>query len=238
MNVEWSAYWPQVVRAAGVTLRFTAVGFGGATLFGLILAVMRETKLRPVSLLSASYVELFKNVPLLTTIFIIYFGLASLGLVLSPFLAGSVALILFYGAYLSEIFRGAIEGVSPGQREAGLAVGLSPARVYLTIILPQAARLALPATGNMLVDTLKATSLMTTIAGAELMSVARNLASETFRAMEVYLVIGAVYFVLAYPLSQLVLRYERSLKRGDQFSPRRKRTERYIRELNLQAAAS
>ncbi len=231
MTVDWAAYWQDISRAALVTIQFTLVGFSGAILFGLLLAIMRLTKHRVTRTVSKGYVELFKNIPLLTEIFVIYFGLASIGLVLSPFVAGSVALILFYGAYLSEIFRGAIEGVSPGQREAGLAVGLSPAHIYIAIILPQAARLALPATGNMLVDLLKATALMTTIAGAELMTVARNITSETFQALEVYLVITAVYFVLAYPLSRLVLRYEQNLKQGDQFSPRRRRTERRIAEL-------
>lgn len=235
MNVGWTAYWQDISSAALVTIQFTLVGFSGAVLFGLLLALMRLTKHRVPRAASKGYVELFKNIPLLTEIFVIYFGLASIGIVFSPFVAGSIALILFYGAYLSEIFRGAIEGVSPGQREAGLAAGIPPAHIYMSIILPQAARLALPATGNMLVDLLKATALMTTIAGAELMTVARNITSETFQALEVYLVITAVYFVLAYPLSRLVLRYERNLKRGHQFSPRRRRTERRIAELAGQA---
>lgn len=167
-----------------------------------------------------------------------YFGFASIGVIFSPFLAGSLTLMLFYGAYLSEIFRAGIVGVSGGQREAALAVGLSPSRVYRSVILPQAARLALPATGNMLVDLLKATSLMTVIAGAELMTVARNVtAAETFQAMEVYVGISVVYFVLAYPLSQLVLWYERQLKQGRQFSLRRRRAERHLRDV-LAAGAS
>ncbi len=231
MNVDWASYWPEIWRAALVTLEFTGLGFGGAVLLGLVLALMRMSKRRSLRLPASCYIELFKNTPLLTLIFIMYFGLASVGLILSPFVAGSITLMLFYGAYLSEIFRGGIQGVTAGQREAAMAIGLSPAKSYRSVILPQAGRLALPATGNMLVDMLKSTSLMATIAGAELMTVARNVTSETFQALEVYIVIGLVYFALAYPLSRLVARYERQLEAGRQFSWRSRRTERHVREL-------
>lgn len=234
--VDWSEYAPEIAKAALVTLKFTAVGFAGATVLGMVLALMRLSRLAVVRWPATTYTELFKNTPLLMQIFIVYFGLASVGIILDPFVAGSIALTVFYAAYLSEIFRGGIQGVSGGQREAALAIGLTPQTTFRTVILPQAARLALPATGNMLVDMLKSTSLMTTIAAAELMTVARNVTSETFQAMEVYLVIGAVYFVLAYPLSQLVLWYERRLKAGTQFSLRRRRARRHVRELLDQTA--
>lgn len=237
LNVDWASYTDEISRAALVTLEFAAAGFAGAVVLGLLVALLRRSKYRLVRMPLSIYVEAFKNTPLLTQIFIMYFGFASIGVIFSPFLAGSLTLMLFYGAYLSEIFRAGIEGVSGGQREAALAVGLSPSRAYRSVVLPQAARLALPATGNMLVDLLKATSLMTVIAGSELMTVARNVTAETFQAMEVYVGISVVYFVLAYPLSQLVLWYERQLKQGRQFSLRRRRAERHLRDV-LAAGAS
>lgn len=230
-GVDWSPYVPEIINAADVTLKFTLFGFAGAVSLGLVLALMRLSRRRIVRIPARIYIELFKNTPLLTQIFIIYFGLASVGLVLSPFVAGSLALALFYAAYLSEIFRGGIQGVNVGQREAALAVGLAPQSVYRSVILPQAVRLALPATGNMLVDMLKSTSLMAAIAGAELMTVARNVTSETFKALEVYLVIGGIYFLLAYPMSQGTAWYEKRLSQGKQFSLRRRRTRRHIDSL-------
>lgn len=107
----------------------------------------------------------------------------------------------------------------------------APQSVYRSVILPQAVRLALPATGNMLVDMLKSTSLIAAIAGAELMTVARNVTSEPFKALEVYLVIGGIYFLLAYPMSQGTAWYEKRLSQGEQFSLRRRRTRRHIASL-------
>jgi His/Glu/Gln/Arg/opine family amino acid ABC transporter permease subunit len=235
-NVDWAPYFPDLLRAAYMTAKYTLFGFTGGAILGLVLALMRLSRLRLLRLPARVYTELFKNTPLLTQIFIIYFGLASIGLVLEAFVAGALALMLFYAAYLSEIFRGGLQGVSAGQREAALAIGLPPQAVYGRVILPQAVRLALPATGNMLVDLLKSTSLMATIAGAELMTVARNVTAETFQALEVYLVIGAIYFALAFPLSQATLWYERQLQRGTPFSTARRRTRRHIAALSAAEA--
>jgi polar amino acid transport system permease protein len=166
--------------------------------------------------------------PLLTPIFVIYFGLSSVGLTLSTFEAGCLSLIAFYSAYLSEIFRGALQGVHRDQREAAEAVGLDGRATLFHVLLPQAARLALPATGTMLVDMVKATSLLVTISGAELMTEGQLITSETFRALEVYLVIGAVYFCLCYPLSMGVSAFERAMRRGTPLGPRRRRLWRLV----------
>ena len=231
LSVDWGPYVPDLLRAAGTTAKYTLLGFTSASVLGLFLALLRLSRWRLLRVIARIYTEPVKNTPLLTQIFIIYFGLATVGLVLDAFVAGTLALMFFYGAYLSEIFRGCIQGVSPGQREAALAIGLPPQAVYRRVILPQAVRLALPATGNMLVDLLKSTSLMATIAGAELMSVGRNITAETFEALQVYLVVGGIYFALAFPLSQLMLWYEHRLKAGTQFSLAKRRTHRQLAEL-------
>jgi ABC-type amino acid transport system permease subunit len=166
---------------------------------------MRVSSLRPLRLPAAIYTELFKNVPLLAIIFLMYFGLPSAGVELSIFEAGALSLIVFYAAYLSEIFRGAIGGVHSGQQEAASALGPSRLTTFTHVVLPQALRIALPGTNTMLVDLLKSTSLLVTISAAELMSEGQLVASQTFRALEVYLVIAAIYFALCYPLSQLLL---------------------------------
>src|SRR5665811_2024256 len=160
LSVPWSDYRENLLEGVLKTVQFTVAGFVGAIVLGLILAVLRVSGGRVLGTVARVIVETFKNVPLITQIFIVYFGLASIGLSLSAFAAGSLALIGHYGAYLSEIFRSGIQSVDDGQAEAGQALGMSRFGVFRKILTPQAVLVALPGTGTMLVDLLKGTSLM------------------------------------------------------------------------------
>jgi polar amino acid transport system permease protein len=222
-EVPWSDYAPALWKGLQLTLLYTVIGFAGAAVFGLLLALLRLSKSRILRVPAALYTEIFKNIPLLAIIFIIYFGLASIGIKLGAIEAGSLSLILFYAAYLSETFRAAIAGVHAGQQEAAEALGLGRISTFQLVIFPQALRLALPGTNTFLVDLLKSTSLLVTISAAELMSVGRLITSATFRALEVYLVIAAIYFCLCYPLSQGLLWLERKVRAGIPLTPRRRR---------------
>jgi polar amino acid transport system permease protein len=124
-EVTWSDYTSDLGTALVKTAQFTAAGFAGAAVLGLVLALLRLSPVRPLRWLAAVYTELFKNVPLLAIIFLTYFGLASVGVRLGVFEAGTLSLVVFYAAYLSEIFRAAIAGVHGGQQEAAEALGLS-----------------------------------------------------------------------------------------------------------------
>jgi polar amino acid transport system permease protein len=230
-NVHWGDYTSALWHGILKTLEFTAAGFAGAAVLGLVLALMRLSPLRAVRLPAALYTELFKNVPLLAIIFLTYFGLASIGVRFGVFEAGTLSLVVFYAAYLSEIFRAAIGGVHGGQREAAEALGLSRRATFASVIFPQALRSALPGTNTMLVDLLKSTSLLVTISAAELMSQGQLIASETFRALEVYFVISVLYFALCYPLSQGLLWFERQVAAGVPLVPRRRRRLRAARTL-------
>ncbi|MDQ1015024.1 amino acid ABC transporter permease [Streptomyces afghaniensis] len=230
-EVPWSDYRPDLVSALGRTVSYTVAGFSGAVLLGLAVALLRLSRAWPARALAAVYTEVFKNVPLLAIIFLTYFGLASAGIRLDVFTAGCLSLIVFYAAYLSEIFRAAISGVHAGQTEAGEALGIGRTGIFGHIVLPQALRLALPGTNTMLVDLLKSTSLLVTVSAAELMSEGRLITSATFRALEVYLVIAAIYFALCYPLSQLLLLLERKVRSGVPLSPWRRRRLRAARAL-------
>ncbi|MFJ8489489.1 amino acid ABC transporter permease [Streptomyces sp. NPDC094038] len=230
-QVPWSDYRPDLIAALGRTVSYTVVSFAGAVVLGLAVALLRLSRVWPARMLAAVYTEVFKNVPLLAIIFLAYFGLASAGIRLDVFTAGCLSLVVFYAAYLSEIFRSAISGVPAGQTEAGEALGLGRAGIFGHVVLPQAVRLALAGTNTMLVDLLKSTSLLVTVSAAELMSEGRLITSATFRALEVYLVISAVYFVLCYPLSQLLLLLERKVRAGVPLSPWRRRRIRAARAL-------
>ena len=231
LKVDWSQYAPALRDGLIKTLEYTVAGFIGAAVLGLVLALMRLSPTRALRLPAAVYTELFKNVPLLAIIFLTYFGLASVSVRLSVFAAGTLSLVLFYGSYLSEIFRSAIAGVHGGQREAAEALGLSRRVTFSHVVFPQALRQALPGTNTMLVDLLKSTSLLVTISAAELMSEGQLIASETFRALEVYAVIAVLYFVVCYPLSQALLWFERQVRAGVPLTPRRRRRMRTVRAM-------
>jgi polar amino acid transport system permease protein len=235
-NVPWSDYAPDLRDGLIKTLEFTAAGFVGAAALGLGLAMMRLSPLRLLRLPAAVYTELFKNVPLLAIIFLTYFGLVSVNIRLSVFQAGTLSLVIFYASYLSEIFRSAISGVHGGQQEAAEALGLSRRVTFAHVVFPQALRQALPGTNTMLVDLLKSTSLLVTISAAELMSEGQLIASETFRALEVYAVIAVLYFVVCYPLSQALLWFERQVRAGVPLLPRRRRRMRLVRAMLDQEA--
>ena len=230
-EVPWSDYTPALLEGLRRTVAYTVASFAGAALLGLVLALLRISPMRILRIPAAVYTEVFKNVPLLAIIFLTYFGLASVGLRLGVFEAGCASLVIFYAAYLSEIFRSAIGGVHGGQREAAEALGLGRISTFAHVILPQALRLALPGTNTMLVDLLKSTSLLVTISAAELMSQGRLITSATFRALEVYVVIAAIYFALCYPLSQSLLWLERRIRSGVPLSPGRRRRLRVARAL-------
>jgi polar amino acid transport system permease protein len=230
-SVPWSDYAPDLRDGLIKTLEYTVAGFAGAALLGLVLALMRLSSLRLLRLPAAVYTELFKNVPLLAIIFLTYFGLVSVGVKLSVFQAGTLSLIVFYASYLSEIFRSAIGGVHGGQQEAAEALGLGRVSTFTHVIFPQALRSALPGTNTMFVDLLKSTSLLVTISAAELMSQGRLITSATFRALEVYLVIAAIYFALCYPLSQGLLWLERRIRAGVPLTPGRRRRLRAAKSL-------
>jgi polar amino acid transport system permease protein len=230
-KVHWGDYTSSLWDGLLKTLEFTVAGFVGAAALGLVVALMRLSPVRPVRLVAAVYTELFKNVPLLAIIFLTYFGLVSVGLKLSVFQAGTLSLVVFYASYLSEIFRSAIAGVHGGQQEAAQALGLGRWDTFSRVVFPQALRQALPGTNTMLVDLLKSTSLLVTISAAELMSEGQLIASETFRALEVYAVIAAIYFVVCYPLSQGLLWFERQVRVGVPLLPRRRRRMRLVRAL-------
>lgn len=213
-KVPWGSYSGALAHAIGVTFELTVCGFVGACVLGVVVALARTSGSRALRVFGYTYTEVLKNLPFVTGIFIIYFGLPTAGIRFGTFTSGVLCLALFYGAYLGEIFRGGLQGVPVGQLETGAALGLTPMRIFLIVRLPQALRLALPATAMMLVDLLKGTSILVTIGGAELMSQGTIITADTFRPLEVYLVVGAIYMALCWPLSRLSGLLERKLKQG------------------------
>jgi polar amino acid transport system permease protein len=232
-EVEWSRYSSDLVDGLLNTLLYTALGFTGAALLGLVLALMRTSNSWVLRVPAGIYTELFKNVPLIVIIYMGYYGLAGdpININLDVLQAAVLSLAIFYAAYLSEIFRAALVGVHPGQREAAQALGLSRTTTFGSVIYPQGVRLALAGTNTMAVDMLKSSSLLVIISAAELFQVGKSASSATFRTMEVMIVIAAIYFALCYPLSQGLLWLERRMRAGAPLSPRRVRRLRKARAM-------
>ena len=147
------------------------------------------------------YVEMFRGTPLLIQLFFIYYGLPSIGLTMNNYVAGIVGLGLNGGAYISEIVRGALYSVEQGQKEASAALGLSWLQTMVLVILPQSIRVALPPLVNSFSSLLKDSSLVSVLAITELTRVSQLIYTRTFRAFEVYLAVGALYFVMIYTVS-------------------------------------
>ncbi len=179
------------------------------TVIGLFSALATLSRIAPVRYLAAGYVWLFRGLPTLVIIFLVYFGLPSvLGFDLFPtdsnlagisvngaIVAGTVALAINEGAYMSEIIRAGIQSVDSGQREAALSVGMTSRRSMRHIVMPQAARVIVPPLGNDFINMLKTTSLLSVIGVQELFRVAEGVNAETFKTFEAFL--GAAVYYLA-----------------------------------------
>jgi His/Glu/Gln/Arg/opine family amino acid ABC transporter permease subunit len=204
---------PELLEAALGTLRMTAAAFVLAASFGLVLALGRLAG-GVAGRVALAYIELVRGTPALTLLFLIYFGLAPLGLVLHAFTAAGVALGLNGAAYLAEVYRSGIIAVEKGQREAAVMIGLRRGQVMRHVVLPQAMPAVLPPLGNYLVALLKDTSIASLISAPELMLRSRDLAGTYYLPMEYYCLAGAMYLVMAWPLMYGARRLERHLARG------------------------
>jgi len=211
---HWSAWWPQIIPAIGNTIGITAFAFILATVLGLLLAVGKISKIKSLRWFCIGYIEAVRGIPSLAILFLLYFGLVPLGIVFDAFTAGCIGLGLSGAGYIAEVFRAGLEAMHKGQREAALAVGMTPFASFRYIILPQALRIVLPPLLNMLVMLLKDSSICSLISTPELMLRAKDLASEYFLPMHVYLLIGLIYFAMACPLSIMTRMVHARMNRG------------------------
>ena len=205
-------FLPVLAAGAVMTVKVTVGALGFALAAGLVVALMRISRLRLLRVVSTAYVELFRGTPALVQLFIIYFGLSDLGIDIAPVPAAIVGLGMNGAAYLSEVYRAGIQEIHKGQMEAALSLGMTPARAMQDIILPQAVRLMLPPISNFSIVLLKDTSLVSSIAAPEIMFYARNLRTETFLSMHIYLIVAVLYLAMTLPMSRVVARLERARK--------------------------
>ncbi len=195
---------PVLLQGALLTVEVSLLAIALATVLGVAGAAAKMSGARPLQALGSAYVEVFRNTPLLVQIFFLFFGLPRVGIRLSGFHSGLLALALYTGAYNTEVFRAGLEAVPRGLREAASALGLSPWQRFRFVVLPTAVRISLPALGNNFISLVKNSSLVSTIGMVELTFMARDLETWTFRSFDVYGLATLIYLGLVLLLSWLL----------------------------------
>ena len=199
-----------VVIGLKYTLLVSVLSLLLGNVIGLLAALMRISRKAPFSQIAYIYIDFFRTTPALVQLIWIFYVLPIvIGINLDPISAGVIALSLNAGAFLAEVFRGGIESISRGQRDATWVLGLSRMQGFVYVLLPQALRRVLPATGNVLIGLIKDSALLTTIAVPELTYQIQTDVARTFRPLELYTALACMYFALTYPLSLAASALER-----------------------------
>lgn len=195
--------WPVMLKGTGYTLLFALASM----IFGLPLAglvtLIRVLRAWGLSSVAAVSVSVIRGTPLLVQVFIVYYGLPSVGIELSPITAGILTLTVNVAAYMSETLRGAIDAVPEGQWQAGTSLGLTRDQTLRYVVGPQALRAAVPSLSNSLISLIKDTSLVSVIAVTELMLATKELISTTFQPFQLYMAAAGIYWILSLSFEQV-----------------------------------
>ena len=203
-RLDWSVVWRNsslLTDGLMVTLELSMVALVVSVLIGIGAAYARLSRYRPVASAASAYVEFVRNIPLLLIMFFVYFGLPAFQVTLTERLAAVLALSLYSGAYMTEIFRAGILAIGRGQVEAGQALGLTGFQISRTVVLPQAFRVVLPSLGNQFISLIKDSSLAVAISVRELTYAAVRINDISWRIVEVYSVIAGIYLVVTYAVA-------------------------------------
>jgi L-cystine transport system permease protein len=209
----WRNLWPMLVATVTKTIPLTAVSFVLGLVIALVVALARLSSIGPVSAVARVYISLIRGTPLLVQLFIVFYALPQIGLVIDPFPAAVLAFSLNVGGYAAEVIRAAILSIPKGQWEASETIGMGYPTTLQRVILPQAARVAVPPLSNTLISLVKDTSLASTILVTELLRVAQLAAAPTFDFFALYGVAAVYYWVICLILSFAQNRLESRLER-------------------------
>jgi polar amino acid transport system permease protein len=192
----WAAR-DEFISGTLLTLRLSALAMVFSLVIAIIGALARTGGPKPLRLAVATYVEIIRNTPFLVQIFMLFFGLPTIGLRLDANTGALIALVLNGSAYTIEIIRAGIESIAHGQTEAATALGLHRLQTFRLIVLPQALRAVLPPLGSQFILLMLNSSVCSAISADELTSAALDIQGRTFRAFEAFIVAAGIYFVLS-----------------------------------------
>jgi polar amino acid transport system permease protein len=213
LSVALEAF-PYLLQAAGTTLWISLLGIALGQVLGALVCMCRVARSRVLNRFGALYVSFFRGVPLLVQLLLVYYFLPRVDINVPPLVAAVGSLGLASGAYVCEIFRGALNAVPRGQIEAATALGMAPAAIWRRILLPQALRISLPALVNEFSLLLKASSLVLVVGVAELTRASHSFAASTYHPLEIYLTAALIYLAMNLVLSGLGTVAERHLARA------------------------
>ena len=205
------SFWPLLSAGLIFTVPLTLITFFLGILLGLLVALARLYGPTPLVALVRFYVWLIRGTPLLVQLFLIFYGLPSAGIVLDAFTAAVIGFTLNIGAYSSEIIRATLAAIPKGQWEAAYSIGMNWPQVMWRVILPQAARIAVPPLSNTFISLVKDTSLAAAVTVPELFQAAQRLASVTYEPLILYSETALIYLMFSSVLSTLQDRLERKL---------------------------
>ena len=216
MNAEWR--WdfaieilPNMLWATLNTILAAGIGYAIAAIMGLIFLLGQRTPIKIVNIINREIVEFIRSTPLLIQLFFVYFVLHQFGITLSAWVCGMITIGLHFGTYLSEVYRGALEGVPKTQWEACRALNFSTFYTYRKIVLPQAFPIAIPGMGNYLVGIFKDTPLLSTIGVAELFHAATAVGGYHYRYLEPYTIVGLIFLMLSIPAAIWIRKIEKNV---------------------------
>lgn len=211
ISLAWDIL-PKLIEGTAVTIQLTVISIIIGILLGIPVAMGRVYGNKLFYAICTFFVEIIRGTPLLTQLFILYFGLPSVGIMLSPFIAAIIGMGLNSAAYQAEYFRGAIQSVKKEQLTAAYSIGMSQFQTIRHIVLPQMFRLVIPSWSNELIYLLKYSSMAYMIQAPEIMSQGRLIASRNFRTFEVFIIVALIYLVLVSILSKFLDVIERKFR--------------------------
>ena len=219
MNAEWK--WdfafqilPQMLWATLNTIMAAGIGYAIAAVVGLFFLLGQRTPYKIINLIVREIIEFIRSTPLLIQLFFVYFVGPQFGITLSAWVCAMITIGLHFGTYLSEVYRGALNGVPKAQWEACRALNFTTLYTYRKIVLPQAFPIAIPGMGNYLVGIFKDTPLLSTIGVAELFHAATAVGGYHYRYLEPYTMVGVIFLILSIPAAMGVRKLERSVNKA------------------------
>lgn len=217
-----SKYWPMFIRGAGVTLLISSVGTIVGFIIGLLIGIIRTVPapekgikkhiLKVINVILSVYVEVFRGTPMIVQAMVIYYGSKqAFNIDMTPLFAGIFIVSINTGAYMAEIVRGGIVSIDKGQFEAAYAIGMSHLQTMIHVVLPQAIRNILPATGNEFVINIKDTSVLNVISVTELFFQTKSVAGNNFKYFETFFIASAIYLVMTFTVTRILRFIERKM---------------------------
>ena len=211
INILINSFGPLLLAGLKVTLPLTAISFSIGLVIALFTAIVQTAKIPVLRRIARFYVWIIRGTPMMVQLFVVYFGLPSIGVLFDSFTSAVLVLSVSIGAYCSETVRAAIESVPVGQMEAGYCVGMNYWQIMYRIVIPQALRTAFPPLSNSLIGLVKDTSLAYSISIVEIMATAQRIASRTYDYFWLYIEAAFIYLIFCTVLQWLQRKIEKKL---------------------------